>query len=211
MRQRCNWKLGAGPELDAVEPMPRLVAHRGVARRDTETIEADLRHRLHRQTHIHEHREARVEIDQLERAAEPEPRAVGCAEPRDVLAEQAHAAGCRAQLSRDQIEVGRLAGAVRPDDRGQRALVKRAGHGIDRDLPAEIDGQIAGRQSRDVVVHSTPYLTNRAPDASSGFHYRLLAIGIFISSMVMTCVSSGIAQGTFGSTLILKAYMGCSS
>ena len=59
------------------------------------TIEADLRDRLHREPHILEHREARIEIDQLERAAEPEPGAVRRAEPGDVLAEQAHAAGGR--------------------------------------------------------------------------------------------------------------------
>ena len=85
-------KLGAGPELDAVEPVARLVAHRGVARGDAEKIEADLRDRLHREPHVLEHGEAWIEIDQLERAAEPEPGAVGRAEPGDVRAEQADAA-----------------------------------------------------------------------------------------------------------------------
>jgi hypothetical protein len=80
-------------------------------------------------------------------------------EAGNVLAEQADAAARRSQLSGDQIEVGGLAGAVGADDRCQRSLVKGAGHGIHRDLAAEADGQLAGRQSRDFTVHSTTLLT----------------------------------------------------
>src|SRR6202035_2985755 len=86
-------------KLDAVEPMPRFVAHRGVARRDAETIEADLRHRLHGEAYVLEHREAWIKVDELERAAEPKAGAKRCAETRDVFAEQAHAAARRPQLS----------------------------------------------------------------------------------------------------------------
>ena len=55
--------------------------------------------------------------------ARPSPRCVraeagSCG---DVRAVEPHRALARAQLARDQVEVGRLAGAVRPDDRRQRA------------------------------------------------------------------------------------------
>jgi hypothetical protein len=95
---------------------------------------------LHGEAHVLENAEIGEEIRQLERAAEPAARALRRAEPRDVIAEQAHAAVRRLQLSRDQIEVRRLAGAVGADDRRQRALSESAGHRVDGDLPAEADG-----------------------------------------------------------------------
>jgi hypothetical protein len=42
----------------------------------------------------------------------------------------------------------RLPRPVRPDDRGERAGLERAGDAIDRDVPAEADRQVLGRKQR---------------------------------------------------------------
>ena len=88
--------------------------------------------------------------------ARPMPRRVRAAtrEPRDVVRRREHAAGGRPELAGDQVEVGRLAGAVGADDRGQRAGMERAAHPVDGDVAAEADGQVARlRAARHAVGH----------------------------------------------------------
>jgi hypothetical protein len=213
VRQRRRRKCRSRRELDPIQPAHRLLAQPRVARGDAEKIEPDLGDGLHREAHVLENTEVGVEIRELERAAKTAAGALRRAEPGDVSAEQADAAVRRLQLPGDQIEVGRLAGAVGTDDRGERALTKSAGHCIDGDLPAEADGQIAGGQGGDIVVHSATLSTSPMTPLSDPRlrYWRTFLIGIFISSIEITRVSSGIAQATLGSTLILKAYIGCSS
>src|SRR6185295_15469127 len=81
-----------------------------------------------------------------------------------------------------------LAGAVRADDRGQRARLEGAADAVHRDMATETDGQVAGFED--------------------GL-YCLTRIGTFISSGLISRISSWIAQATFGSTLILKWYIDC--
>ena len=146
--------------------------------------------RLDGEPHVLGDAEARKEIGQLERAAEAEPGALRRAQAGHVLPVDQDRAVGGAQLARDQVEVGRLAGAVRPDDGGELAGPEGAGDVIDRDMAAEADGQVARLERR---------------------RHRLLRIGMSISSILISRVSSGMPQATFGSTLILKAYIDCSA
>jgi hypothetical protein len=62
----------------------------------------------------------------------------------DVVLALEDAALGRFQLARDEVEPGRLAGAVRADDDGQLARHEGAGDVVDRRVPAEADGQVLG-------------------------------------------------------------------
>src|SRR5262245_32706210 len=153
-----------------------------------EQIPAGAGARLHRETHVLQDREAREQVGELKGAPDAAPRALRGGEARDVLAEQRDAAGARRQLSRNQVEVGGLAGAVRADDRRERPGLERAADAVHRDMTPEADGQVAGFEDR---------------------LYCFTRIGTFISSGLISRTSSGMAQATFGSTLILKWYIDC--
>ena len=145
---------------------------------------------LNRQPDVLGDAEPREQVRQLERPPEAEAGALGSAQTRDVLALDHDRTLGGAQLARYQVEIGRLARAVRPDDGGELAGPEGAVDMVDRDMAAEPDGQAAGLERRG---------------------HRLLRIGISMSLMVSSRVSSGMPQATLGSTLILKAYIDCSA
>src|SRR4051812_6473030 len=68
----------------------------------------------------------------LERPAQSEACAAMRPEPCHVAAVEPHAAARRADRSRDETEEGRLAGAVRPDEREARTRLDGEGHAGDR-------------------------------------------------------------------------------
>ena len=76
------------------------------------------------------------------------------AQAGDVHAVEQHVAGAGRQLAGDEIEIGGLAGAVGPDDGGERAGLERGAHGVDGDVAAEADGEAARFQNR--VRHAPP-------------------------------------------------------
>ena len=96
--------------------------------------------------HVLQHRQAREQVGELERAAEAGAGALRRRLARQVAPAQRHRSRRRLELPGDQVEVGGLAGAVRSDDGGQRARLERAGHAVDRDVAAETDGQVLGRE-----------------------------------------------------------------
>jgi hypothetical protein len=111
---------------------------------DPPQVEPELPPRLHGEANVLEHREIGEQLRQLERAAKA---AVGALRHRlvgDVGAIQLHRALARAELPGDEIEVGRLARAVRPDDRRQRARLECAADVVDGDVAAEADRQVTG-------------------------------------------------------------------
>ena len=101
---------------------------------------------LHRQAHVFQHRQVRKQVRQLEGAADAEPGAPRRAKAGNVLAVHQHAPGRGLQLARHQVEIGGLAGAVRPHDHGECAGIKIGRHGVHRDVAAEADAQVAGGQ-----------------------------------------------------------------
>src|SRR6185503_11587189 len=129
--------------------------------------------RLHREAHVLQHRQPGEEVGELKGAADTPPCALRGGEAGNVLAEQSNAAARRGKLSRDEVEVGGLAGAVRADDRRERSGLERAADAVHRDMTTEADGQVAGLENR---------------------LYCLTRIGTFISSGLISRTSSGIAQ-----------------
>src|SRR5438874_4127229 len=188
VRQRCGRDVALLGERDAVEIVLGPLDQLDVRAPGGEQALAGIGARLHRKAHVLQHREARKQIGQLEGAADAALGALRCAHARDVLAEELHRAAGRRELPRDQVEVGRLAGAVRADDRRERAGPKFARHAVHRDMPAEADRQAARLQY--------------------GIYF-FTRTGTFISSGLISRRSCGTAQATFGSTLILKWYIDC--
>src|SRR6185369_5351399 len=99
----------------------------------------------------------RKQLRQLERATEPPVGAGRNAFGRDVGAVEPDRAGARAQLPRDQVEVRRLAGAVRADDRGQRPGSEPARDTVDGDVAAEPDRELLR------LEHGTAMRSRAAP------------------------------------------------
>ena len=105
------------------------------------------------------------------------------------------------QLAGDQVEVRRLAGAVRADDRRQRAgLEARTRRG--RRRRGRRTGSSSSRVSSTAAAH--------APERQRACRrQRLLRIGTFISSGLISRTSSGTPQANAGSALMRKWYMHC--
>src|SRR6185295_7067170 len=188
VRQRGSRDLRLAGERDALEIAARPLDQLDVRAPRRQQVLAGAGARLHREAHVLQHAQAREQVGELEGAADAAPGALRGGEARDVFAEEGDAAGRRRQLPGDEVEVGGLAGAVRPDDRGQRARLESTADAIHRDVTAEADGQVAGFEDR---------------------IYCFTRIGTFISSGLISRTSSGIAQATFGSTLILKWNIDC--
>src|SRR5271166_3820799 len=183
-RRRQRVALAGEPDRFEHRVGPPHEFHAGSPRPAHVVVDAGMG--LNGEPHVFGDAEARKEIGELKRAPEPEPRALRRAEAgRFASVDQDSAVG-RAQLPRDQVEIGRLARAVRPDDGGELAGAERARDVIDCDMSAEADGETARLERR---------------------RHRLLRIGMSISSIVSSRVSSGMPQATLGSTLILKAYI----
>ena len=140
-------RLLAGASRRAVSAMRSRIAsasadQRVMVRPDRPQVQPHAAPRLDRQPHVLEHAQVREQVGQLERAAQAAPRALGRRERGDLVAADEHLPGAGLELTGDQVEVGGLAGAVGPDDRGQRAGLERARHGVDGDVAAEPDRQL---------------------------------------------------------------------
>src|SRR3977135_4263107 len=83
------------------------------------------------------------QVGQLKGAAETGAGPHRRRKPRDVLAVEQHPAFGRLELSRDQVEIGGLAGAVRTDDGGELTRTKGATDMVHGDVAAEADRQVA--------------------------------------------------------------------
>ena len=142
VRQRGGALVALRFEADALQRGIGAFDQRAAQRPRPRELVMDARRRLGREPHVLEHAERGEEIGELERAPEAEPRALRRAERGDVDAVDEDFAAGRAQLARHQVEIGRLAGAVGADDRRQLARPERAAHRVDRDMPAEADGEV---------------------------------------------------------------------
>src|SRR6202171_6641566 len=99
---------------------------------------------LHGEADVLLHAQVREQIGELEGAAKSSAGSKRRGELRNIGAIEQDVANGRAQLSGDQIEVGGLAGPVGADNGRQLTGTKYAADTVDRDVPAEADGQIAG-------------------------------------------------------------------
>src|SRR6516164_207083 len=99
-------------------------------------------------SHVLEHAQVRKYGGDLKRADEAHARDRRRPRSRDVLAVENDVAARRREEVREQVEAGRLAGAVGPDQRVDRAAPNRETHVIDRDEALELLGQAAGLEDR---------------------------------------------------------------
>ena len=159
MRQRRRSAVAPMRERDALEHRVRARDQIGVPHPWPQHVVVHAGSGLHGEAHVLGDRKARKQIGELERAAEPGSRARGRREPRDVPPVEQDLARARGKLPGDQVEVGGLARAVRPDDRGQFAGPERATHRIDGHVAAEANGEIAGFEGgHAAAARSVPYL-----------------------------------------------------
>ena len=93
---------------------------------------------LDRDAQIFPHRQFGKDLGDLEGPRHAAPDAARRQQMRDVLAVENDAARCRREEAGDQIEEGRLAGAVRADDGAQLAGLDRHRDIVDGDQAAEM-------------------------------------------------------------------------
>src|ERR1700686_832633 len=98
----------------------------------------------------------------LERAHEPEARNVRGPDGGNVLALVEDLAARRAQKLGEEIKARGLAGAVRPDERVDRAALDPEVHSVDRHEACEFLGEILGFED-DLATHPTRQLPLPAP------------------------------------------------
>ena len=116
---------------------------------------------LQRDAHVFEHGQMREHRRDLERAHEAEPRHVGGPEGGDVVAVEEDAAAGRAEELGQQIEAGGLAGAVRADQR-----MDRAAH------DAQIDAVTATKPANSLVRSSVSRMISLRTTSPHGGHCR---------------------------------------
>ena len=108
----------------------------------------------------------------LQRALDAKPADLMGLEAGNVLAIEKYAPAADGQQSRNEIEEGRLAGAVRPDDRVQLPSRQRQAEIVDRDEAAESLRQMLGAKDRfahDFVGKIGPLMARYAARSPAGF------------------------------------------
>ena len=110
---------------------------------------------LQRDPHVLEHGQMRKHRRDLERADEPHPRDRRRPRAGDVAPVVEDLAARGRQELREQVEAGRLAGAVRADQRVDRAAPDAQAHVLDRDEALELLGEPPCFENR-VVGHAAP-------------------------------------------------------
>src|SRR5205085_11100382 len=95
-----------------------------------------------------EHGRVLEQLDVLERARDSAPRDLVRRHARDVLVAEDEPPAVRIVDPRDQVEDGRLARAVRPDDREDLPLLDGEGDAVDGADAAEVDDEPVRRKER---------------------------------------------------------------
>ena len=130
-------------EADGGEEPQRLVVQVGEAPAVGEHREAAAMLRLRRDPHVLEHRERVEDADDLERARDAQRDDPVGEERGDGRAADPCLATVGGQEPRQEVEEGRLAGAVRADDRAQLAAAHLEGRAVHRGEGAEAPGEAA--------------------------------------------------------------------
>src|SRR5580658_3792850 len=137
-------------EADRVEGGARRIVEHGrrLRRREQPARERGLR--LQRDLDVVQHAHVREDAGDLEAAHHPHPRDRGRVELGDLGTVEAHAAAGRRREAREDVEQGRLPGAVGADDRMDRPLgdverdaVQRGEPGVDLDDVARREDRLA--------------------------------------------------------------------
>ena len=148
MRQRRRSAVAPMRERDALEHRVRARDQVGALHPRPQHVVVHAGSGLHGEAHVLGDRKARKQIGELERPAEAGSRTRGRREPRDVPPVEQDLTRACGKLPGDQVEVGGLAGTVRPDDRGQFAGPEGATHRIDGHVAAEANGEVSWFRGR---------------------------------------------------------------
>jgi hypothetical protein len=117
-------------------------------RRRRPAVEAAGPHDGHRHPEVLQHRVVVEQVQDLERATDPEAGAPVGREPRDVLPIEADLPGVGREQAAQQVEAGRLAGAVRADQRRQAVRLEGDADAVQDDVAAEGLPEPAGLEDR---------------------------------------------------------------
>ncbi|MGD1066509.1 MAG: hypothetical protein ABR975_06810 [Vulcanimicrobiaceae bacterium] len=123
--ERVDHRLGASGQPDALEQRPRFVVARGASATRHHELEPVGRGRLQSEREVLDDAELRKERRGLKRARETESRALVCPQPGHVASEQPYLTGGTRQFAGDDVEEGRLSGAVGPEDAAPLAVRDR--------------------------------------------------------------------------------------
>ena len=137
-------------EVEDITPPSDLVG-RKVATTEQHLPRALAAVQMQAQEHILERGHLLEERGELKRAHEPARGDLMRAEAGDVLAVEDDRPAGRSQKSAQEIEAGRLAGAVRADQADDLALVDGEVDAVDGRQPAEEPGEIARLEERHEV------------------------------------------------------------
>src|SRR5690606_33416266 len=118
------------------------------------------------------------------------------------LAAQSDLPGRRLELTRDQVEIGGLAGAVWADDGGQRTGPEGTADGVDRNMAAEADRQVTRFQAGCQAHHRNRNGRGRCVPGRPC--QRLLRIGSGMSCGEITWISSSRSFSSLPSFLTRK-------
>ena len=141
VRQSDGRPVGEMVERQALEDRSRFGS--ALCVRATVRVAAD--------EHVVEHRQRREQREVLEGASDAEPGDAVRRHSQQILAVEHDTTAGRLVQAADAVEERGLAGAVRPDQRADLALLDREGEVGERDDSAELDPNIFDRQQR----HST--------------------------------------------------------
>jgi hypothetical protein len=144
--------------------------------------------RLYRKPDILADGEIGKQVGDLEGAADAAAGAFGGTEAGDVLPVQMHRARRRRKLTGHQVEIGRLAGAVRADDGGERSRLKRAADAVDGHMAAEANGQVARLKNRSGHLR---------PPRDAAYFGAVIGSGMSFAGMVATSSSMSLSLPSF--------------
>src|SRR5581483_2628837 len=135
-------------EAEALSNLVGLLRYRGIRAYRPRPAPAMPQPFADRQRQCLERRQRREELVDLKSADKAQPNATFGTEPRDILPRQRHAARGGRQHARQQIDEGRLARAVRTDQRVTRARLEAERDVIGRHDAAEALAKSAGFEHR---------------------------------------------------------------
>src|SRR5213078_589829 len=121
LRELARTRVALGAEAEQVSDFERVVLHLAVARERREEPAAASQARGHRRLQRLEDREVGEDLQELKAARHAELGEAHRPDPGDVAVLEAYAPGRRPREAREHVDEGRLACAVRADDRDELA------------------------------------------------------------------------------------------
>src|SRR5207245_6586796 len=168
VRQLDRGRPGEGGEADRVDQLQGPAIELPEHALGPPEVERAAARSLQRDAHVFQNRQVREHGRDLKRAHEPQAGDVRRTGARDVAALEPDAPARGSEEMRQQIEAGRLAGAVGTDERVDRPAAHPQGHVLDGDEPAKLLGESLGLED-EVVSHleaAGPAADRTAPRAS---------------------------------------------